>query len=175
MFRLFATLLFAVLILHCTPPKKMGARPVPHHATKPVTSHTTAAPIQPLDLPVKSTADNVAWLDSERLMPVLEEAQRRKKPVFVELYASWCAPCKAMEEDIFTQVPTFQYLNANFLNFRTDFDLESGKTIAAIYEVTSLPAVLFLDPQGVVLARHTGMANPSVLKSLGDAALLKMK
>lgn len=108
-------------------------------------------------------------------MPVLEEAQRRKKPVFVELYAFWCAPCKAMEEDIFTQVPTFQYLNTNFLNFRTDFDLESGKTIASIYEVTSLPTVLFLDPQGVVLARHTGMANPSVLKSLGDSALLKMK
>lgn len=108
-------------------------------------------------------------------MPVLEQAQREKKPVFVEFYASWCAPCKVMEEEVFTQVETFRYLNMNFLNFRTDYDSPSGKTIASIYEVKSLPTVLFLDPQGVVLERHIGMANPSVLQSLGDSALIKMK
>lgn len=108
-------------------------------------------------------------------MPVLELAQREKKPVFVEFYAAWCAPCKVMEEEIFTQPPTFNYLNRHFLNFRTDFDSPAGKTIASIYEVKSLPTVLFLDPQGVVLERHTGMANPSVLRSLGDLALGKMK
>lgn len=108
-------------------------------------------------------------------MPVLEQAQREKKPVFVELYANWCAPCKVMEEEIFTQPETFHYLNKHFLNFRTDFDLQTGKTIASIYEVKTLPTVLFLDPQGVVLERHTGMANPSVLKTLGDSALAKMK
>lgn len=117
----------------------------------------------------------VAWLDSERLMPVLEQAQREKKPVFVEFYATWCAPCKVMEEEIFTQVETSRYLNSNFLNFRTDFDSPAGKTIASIYEVKSLPTVLFLNPQGVVLERHVGIANPSVLRLLGDSALGKLK
>ena len=108
-------------------------------------------------------------------MPVLEQAQREKKPVFVDFYASWCAPCKVMEEEIFTQRPTFEYMNSKFLNFRTNFDTQAGQTIASLYEVKTLPTVLFLDPQGVVLERHTGMANPSVLKTLGDSALGKMK
>lgn len=100
-------------------------------------------------------------------------ATQENKPVFVEFYASWCAPCKVMEEEIFTQTAVFRYLNINFLNFRTDFDSGAGRTIAEIYEVEKLPTVLFLAPNGVVLERHTGMANPSVLKTLGDSALAK--
>lgn len=140
----------------CNPPKKA----------------TTPRPpvVQPIPKP-----DNVAWLNSERLMPVLEKAQREKKPVFVEFYASWCAPCKVMEEDIFTQTEVSRYLNKNFLNFHTDFDSESGKTIASIYEVSKLPTVLFLDPQGVVLEQHVGIANPSVLYEMGNSALQKMR
>ena len=107
-------------------------------------------------------------------MPVLEFATQENKPVFVEFYASWCAPCKVMEEDVFTQPSVAEYLNANFLNFHTDFDSAAGKTIAEIYEVEKLPTVLFLAPNGVVLERHLGIANPSVLKTLGDSALRKL-
>ncbi len=164
MFRFFPVLF---LLFACQSPQKTAQTPRQQPVSKPKPAIATIA-----TAPESTT---IAWLDSERLMPVLEQAQREKKPVFVEFYASWCAPCKVMEEEIFTQVPTLRYLNMNFLNFRTDFDSPSGKTIASIYEVKSLPTVLFLDPQGVVLERHTGMANPSVLRSLGDSAMLKMK
>ncbi len=136
-----------------------------------------AQPSAPWSAPVpnvSNAATNVTWLDSERLMPVLEMATKKNKPVFVEFYAAWCAPCKVMEEDIFTQQPVYQYLNTKFLNFRTDFDSGAGRTIAQIYEVEKLPTVLFLAPNGVVLERHIGIANPSVLKALGDSALGKL-
>lgn len=154
----------------CNPPRRVTAKPAgPARTTRPAPAPPPAP--RPAAPSVQAGANTVAWLDSERLMPVLEMAQRERKPVFVEFYASWCVPCKVMEEEVFTQPEVFRYLNMNFLNFRTDFDGEAGKTIAEIYEVQALPTVLFLSPSGVVLARHTGVCNPSLLRRLGDQAL----
>ena len=166
----FFAIIFLLLNAACNSVKPAKAAPQP----APPWSSPAPKPKKPEAPKVSPTATNVAWLDSERLMPVLEMAKRENKPVFVEFYASWCAPCKVMEEDIFTQTAVSQYLNANFLNFHTDFDSPAGKTIAEIYEVEKLPTVLFLTPNGVVLERHMGIANPSVLKALGDSALGKV-
>ncbi len=164
-------LLVCLLAVACHAPKKarQPAKTTQRQPAKPVFK-----PARTPDVPVAPSAGTVAWLDSERLMPVLEMAQREKKPVFVEFYASWCAPCKVMEEDIFTQPEVSRFLNQHFLNFKTNFDSEAGKTIAAIYEVSQLPTVLFIDPQGVVLERHTGIANPSLLTTMGNSARQKM-
>lgn len=149
-----------------------------HPARKTAVAHTPKPiPMQPSSPGpgVIPDAANVMWLDSERLMPVLEEAQQTHKPVFVVFHASWCAPCKVMDEDVFTQQDTYRFLNANFLNFRADVDTPAGKTVSEIYEARGLPTILFLDPQGVVLERHLGIANPSDLKAMGERALGKMK
>ena len=157
-------LLASLLVTACDPYKKSRSGPVRSTPEPVVTS-----------VPVSNQAVNIAWLDSERLMPVLEMANEQHKPVFVVFFASWCAPCKVMEEEVFPQTDVFTYLNNHFLNFHTDFDSPAGRTIADIYEVTQLPTVLFLDPQGIVLERHVGMAVPSLLNTMGNSALEKMK
>jgi thiol:disulfide interchange protein len=117
---------------------------------------------------------SIAWVESLRLMPVLELAQQKNMPVFVEFHAEWCAPCKVMEEELFTREDIFGYFNSWFINFRTDYDSESGRALADIYEVKTLPTILFLDPKGVVLERHSGAVNSTLLRSLADAARRKM-
>lgn len=158
----FAFLFLCLIAVSCHPARKSTS-----------TATHTPSP-SPAEVPVIAKVENIAWLDSERLMPVLEMAQKQNKPVFVEFYANWCAPCKVMQEDIFTQPVVSQYLNQHFLNFHSDLDTEAGRTIAAIYNVEKLPTVLFLDPQGVVLERYIGFTNPGTLQQLGNAALQKM-
>jgi thiol:disulfide interchange protein len=134
----------------------------------------TAAQPGTVSRPKAANPRSILWVESPRLMPVLELAQHEKMPVFVEFHADWCAPCKVLEEEVFTQENVFVYFNSAFLNFRTNFDTDNGKTVAGIYEVTQLPTVLFLDPNGVVLARQTGAITASSLRALGEEARRKM-
>ena len=137
-------------------------------------SKKTAAPSgKDKDRPRDSTG--LVWMDSERLMPVLELAQQQNRPVFVEFYADWCAPCKVMEEELFTEPIVYAYFNRYFLNFRTNIDSESGQMLAGLYTVESLPTILYLNPQGVVLERLIGGITFAKLEAAGNAAMQKMR
>lgn len=158
-----------------------SSRSAPRPAPRPLPKETGAAnqgvPVVPdrPELPVKEGVTDIFWLESETLMPVLEDAQTANKPVFVSFHASWCAPCKVMEEDIYTQSQVYEYVNDHFLSMRTDYDSDAGKTIAAIYEVDRLPTILFLSPKGVVLVRQTGSVSGAALRLLAEQAVTKMK
>jgi thiol-disulfide isomerase/thioredoxin len=151
---------FALLTACNTKPPKKTSSYSRSTTSRPAPTPTSDTPAPVPDrpaLPADYGDGQVLWVQSERLIPVLEEAKRVNKPVFVEFYAKWCAPCKVMDEEIFTQPTVYNSLNRNFLNVKLNFDLESAKTVASIYEVTSLPTILMLDAEGVVLQRHTGM------------------
>jgi thiol:disulfide interchange protein len=165
-----------LLLCACGSSKPASPRrptPTPTHTPNSPT-HTPASnsPNRPT-LPVQTDQGHIQWVVSERLMPVLEEAEKVKKPVFVEFHATWCAPCKVMEEEVFTQPVVYRTLNNSFVNFRADYDSSTGRTIADIYEVKTLPTVLFLDGNGVVLERYTGMATVAKMQELTQSALRK--
>jgi thiol:disulfide interchange protein len=119
---------------------------------------------------LKPTTEGIAWYESEYLMPVLEEAQKQGKLVFLTFHASWCAPCKVMEEEVFSQQSVADYLNTHFLSYRADFDTPNGKRIADIFGVSTLPSSLFVNGQGIAVQRKTGMLTISDVFRLGDAA-----
>ncbi len=173
MYRLL--LMSAVLFFTaCSGHKKTATSPRPKPKT--TTTSTKPKPSTTADRPVlttNATEGNIEWVDSEMLMPVLEDAQRLHKPVFVAFHASWCAPCKVMEEEIFTQPQAYQFLNSKFVNFHTDYDAPAGRRIAEIFEVNKLPTVLFVSEKGVVLERYTGIISVAEIERLGNAALLK--
>ncbi len=171
--KIIACLLLLAVVAACHHSKKSRStahKPKP----KPKPAATSQAP-KPKPDEATYTVGGVVFQNSDFLQPVLEKAQKEKRPVMVEFHAEWCAPCHMVEEDVFPQRQVYEYLNANFLNFRVDFDASNGKTLASLYEVKGLPTMLFLDPQGVVLERILGAVKHSEIKRTGDLALGRMK
>jgi thiol:disulfide interchange protein len=168
---LFAyTFIIALLAIQaCSAPKKTPVSKPP----KPPIDTPPAPDTDGGGIPVASKG--IAWKQSEFLMPVLEEAQKANKPVFIEFTASWCAPCKVMEREVFSDPVVYEYLNKNFLSFRVDVDAPNGKPVAEIYEVAGMPTVVFVDPKGVELERELGLITGKRFLRVADGALAKMK
>lgn len=120
--------------------------------------------------PTSTTGLN--FVKSDGLSKVLEEATRTDQIVFMDIYTTWCAPCKLMDEYVFTDPSTRKFMNENFINYKVDAEKGNGQTIATIYGATSYPTLVFVDKNGKVLARREGATTITELKSLAQEAIL---
>lgn len=90
----------------------------------------------------------------------LEEARRlsyqQKKPIFVNCYAAWAGPCKAMDKFVFSDAEFCKFMDKKFVNLWVDSKQKEGKEIAKEYNVKSFATYLVLDYKGQLLQRISG-------------------
>lgn len=51
---------------------------------------------------------------------VLADAKKGHKKIFVDVYAVWCGPCKALQRTTFKDPKAAAYYNSNFINISID-------------------------------------------------------
>ncbi|HNW58143.1 MAG TPA: cytochrome c biogenesis protein CcdA [bacterium] len=95
------------------------------------------------------------------------------KPVFIDFYADWCAPCKQLDRETFSD-PRVKELLANFTLVKVDCTKPDAKTRAFMnhFAVSGMPTLLYLAPSGEELAdlREIGFIPPEkMLASLQRA------
>ena len=76
------------------------------------------------------------------------DASRSHRPIMVDLYAASCAPCEAMDREVFSQQVVIRTA-AQFAPVRMDI-ARDGASLAARYGVDTAPTILFLDAYGVL-------------------------
>lgn len=85
----------------------------------------------------------------------LQLAEEEEKLVFVDVYTSWCGPCKVMSQTVFPDQEVGEYFNARFVSFKLDaedMDID-GPRISNKYDVRAYPTLLFLEPDGEEIGR----------------------
>lgn len=74
------------------------------------------------------------------------KAKAEGKMIFVDLYTSWCGPCKMMADKIFPDQELGKYMNERFVCVKYDAEKDAeGKVLAEKYAVTAYPTFLLLN------------------------------
>lgn len=74
------------------------------------------------------------------------KAKAEGKMIFVDLYTSWCGPCKMMSDKIFPDQELGKYMNERFVCVKYDAEKDAeGKVLAEKYAVTAYPTFLLLN------------------------------
>ncbi|MFI5387084.1 MAG: thioredoxin family protein, partial [Fimbriimonadales bacterium] len=112
----------------------------------------------------------VAWQSS--LAKAAQAAASQGKPLFIVFHASWCGPCKMLEENVFPK-PRVQALLKRVVGVRIDVD--ASPQDAARYHVNSIPRLILLSSNGKsVLWDATGYREEDMfLQEFGDALGVK--
>lgn len=87
------------------------------------------------------------------------EAVAENKYLFVELFATWCGPCRVMERMMATD-EVGEFMNPRFVSVRYDVDKATGALLAQANGVRSIPTCLIIDSEGEVVGRLVGSSSP---------------
>lgn len=97
----------------------------------------------------------------------LQKAEKEGKPVFLDISASWCGPCKMLKSRTFPNDEVGEFYNANFVNVMVDGEKGEGIELARKYKIRGYPTLIYLDSSGKVIAQTAGYRNPEQFIEIG--------
>jgi thioredoxin-related protein len=74
--------------------------------------------------PAAAPSKGIKWVSIEEAQAL---AKKAPKPLFVDVYTSWCGPCKMLDRDTFSDPRVADYVNKHF--YAVKFNAESGEPV----------------------------------------------
>lgn len=115
----------------------------------------------------------VQWLEYSD--SILSRASKESKPVFIDFYADWCAPCKELDERTYS-TPEVAERAKQFLMLKVDLtssDDPRSELLRNKFQIRGVPTLVFLTPKGREIAdlRGTGFESKEIFLDKMNRAL----
>ena len=112
--------------------------------------------------------DGIQFEKGLRWQQIKEKAKKENRYIFMDCYATWCAPCKMMSDSIFTRKEVGDVFNRKFINVKVQMDktakdndevkswYEDAAAIAKEYGVMAVPNFFYFSPEGKLVHLFVG-------------------
>lgn len=101
----------------------------------------------------------------------LKKAKEAKKPLFVDVFAVWCGPCKQMAATAFVDPEVTAFYNSNFISLKLDGEKNDGPEVMHKYGISAYPTLLYFNANGELVAKVVGGQQAKQLLAKGKEVL----
>jgi thiol-disulfide isomerase/thioredoxin len=105
------------------------------------------------------------------LAEAIAKAKKENKPLFVDVHAVWCGPCKKMAATAFVDPAVAEFYNNNFISVKIDGEKNDGPSVMQQYGITAFPTLLYLNADGSLSRKTVGMMDAAALLKRGREAV----
>jgi thioredoxin-related protein len=114
---------------------------------------------------------------------VKAKARQENKYIFVDCYASWCGPCKQMDNEVYSSAAVGDFMNHQFISVKMQLDTSKldddavkeryadAAYIRQHYNIPGYPTFLFFSPDGEIVHQSTSYLLAADFQSLAKDAL----
>jgi thiol-disulfide isomerase/thioredoxin len=113
----------------------------------------------------------IRFTNDSLLIDILKKTKTDNKLIFMDCYTSWCAPCRMMDKQVYSDNEVGRFFRRNFLSVKFDMEKSEGIIIKKKFNVEAYPTFLFLNPKGELVFKAVGFADPKSFINIAQDAL----
>jgi thioredoxin-related protein len=125
----------------------------------------------------------IKWVEGLSWEQILQKAKTENKYIFIDCFATWCGPCKAMDKNVYPDEKAGAAINDKFIAVKVQMDqtdkddqrvkawYKDAKALDDKYKIDAFPTLLFFSFDGSLLHRVTQGLNLEGFLDVVSAAL----
>lgn len=99
------------------------------------------------------------------------KAAKENKKIFVDVFTTWCGPCKKMAKEVFPDKVVGDYFNKSFVSLKLDAENQANHDFFKSFKATAFPTYFWVDENGTLLDTQSGSMGPDAFIEMAKNAV----